>query len=78
MRKIITVVNTYRQEAKDAEAKLISLLDGFQKTTDPKEAELIVVLGGDGTILQAAEMARDAALPLLGVNLGRVGFLAEV
>ena len=40
-------------------------------------AELVLVLGGDGTILRAAELARDAATPLLGVNLGRVGFLAE-
>ncbi|MCW2573350.1 MAG: ATP-NAD/AcoX kinase, partial [Frankiales bacterium] len=39
--------------------------------------ELVVVLGGDGTILRAAELARDAGVPLLGVNLGRVGFLAE-
>jgi len=40
-------------------------------------AELVLILGGDGTILRAAELARDAAVPLLGVNLGRVGFLAE-
>jgi NAD+ kinase len=40
-------------------------------------AELVIVLGGDGTILRAAELARDAGVPLLGVNLGRVGFLAE-
>ncbi|MDH4158752.1 MAG: NAD kinase [Actinomycetota bacterium] len=40
-------------------------------------AELVVVLGGDGTILRGAEIARDAGIPLLGVNLGRVGFLAE-
>lgn len=40
-------------------------------------AELVVVLGGDGSILRAAELARAAAVPLLGVNLGRVGFLAE-
>jgi len=39
--------------------------------------ELIVVLGGDGTVLRAAEMARHAGVPMLGVNLGRVGFLAE-
>ena len=40
-------------------------------------ADLVLVLGGDGTILRAAELARAAAVPLLGVNLGRVGFLAE-
>jgi NAD+ kinase len=39
--------------------------------------ELTVVLGGDGTILRGAEMARSARSPLLGVNLGHVGFLAE-
>ena len=38
--------------------------------------ELVLVLGGDGTILRAAETARDCGVPLLGVNLGRVGFLA--
>jgi len=40
-------------------------------------AEIVLVLGGDGTLLRAAEMARPVGVPLLGVNLGRVGFLAE-
>ena len=39
--------------------------------------ELAVVIGGDGTILRAAELTRDSGTPLLGVNLGHVGFLAE-
>jgi NAD+ kinase len=39
--------------------------------------EAVIVLGGDGTILRAAEFARDADVPLLGVNLGHIGFLAE-
>lgn len=39
--------------------------------------EVVLVLGGDGTLLRAAEIARPAQAPLLGVNLGRVGFLAE-
>ena len=42
------------------------------------ELEVGVVLGGDGTILRAAEVTRIQQIPLLGVNLGRVGFLAEV
>ncbi|HEV8219776.1 MAG TPA: NAD(+)/NADH kinase, partial [Streptosporangiaceae bacterium] len=40
-------------------------------------AELVVVIGGDGTLLRAAELARPAKAPLLGINLGKVGFLAE-
>ena len=39
--------------------------------------ELIIVLGGDGTLLRGAEFARASGVPMLGVNLGRVGFLAE-
>ena len=45
---------------------------------DGRDVELIVVLGGDGSILRGAELARRVGTPLLGVNLGRVGFLAEV
>ena len=41
------------------------------------ELELVIVLGGDGTILRAAELSRGCNAPLLGVNLGHVGFLAE-
>ena len=41
-------------------------------------AEVVVVLGGDGTILRGAEIARNQNIPILGINLGHVGFLAEV
>jgi NAD+ kinase len=40
-------------------------------------AELVIVLGGDGTLLRAAELARPVGTPLIGVNLGHVGFLAD-
>src|SRR5262249_58221956 len=42
-----------------------------------QDAEMVIVLGGDGTLLRAAEIARPAGAPLLGVNLGHIGFLAE-
>lgn len=42
-----------------------------------QDLELVMVLGGDGTILKAAEVVRETATPLMGINLGHVGFLAE-
>ncbi len=44
----------------------------------PKDAELCIVLGGDGTMLQAARSAAYQDIPLIGVNLGTLGYLAEV
>jgi NAD+ kinase len=47
------------------------------KDVQESDLELAVVLGGDGTILKAAELVRASETPLLGINLGHVGFLAE-
>ena len=44
----------------------------------PEESECIIVLGGDGTMLQAARSAAYLDIPLIGVNLGTLGYLAEV
>lgn len=46
-------------------------------TEDLDGIEVAIVLGGDGTILRAAELVRGTTIPLVGVNLGHVGFLAE-
>jgi NAD+ kinase len=55
-------------------------LPGVEAVTGPFAAdgvEIVFALGGDGTVLRAAELARPFGAPLLGINLGRVGFLAE-
>src|SRR5690554_1942300 len=60
--------------AQAPELEAIAVLDDPIRLGD---LELVIVLGGDGTILRAAELARGSSAPLLGVNLGHVGFLAE-
>ena len=42
------------------------------------DTDLVISLGGDGTFLRAARLARAAGVPVIGVNVGRVGFLAEI
>jgi NAD+ kinase len=44
---------------------------------ESQDLDMVLVLGGDGTLLRAAEMVHDQGTPLLGVNLGHLGFLAE-
>jgi NAD+ kinase len=55
-------------------------IPGMTKSTlaDLPPIEVAVVLGGDGTMLRAAEVTQEHDIPLLGVNLGHVGFLSEV
>ena len=60
------------------ESRLTEAVAPLPKPVGPDDCiELMVVLGGDGTILRGAEWVLEAAIPLLGVNLGHVGFLAE-
>lgn len=44
----------------------------------PKDTECILVLGGDGTIIQAASDLKDVSLPIFGINTGRLGYLTDV
>jgi len=55
-------------------------IEGIKKVSsdDLPEIEIAVVLGGDGTILRAAEITLMRNIPLLGINMGHVGFMAEV
>ena len=60
-------------KSKGAEASVVTDEEAIDK-----EAECILVLGGDGTLLKAAKQAVKAQIPLLGINLGTLGYLAEV
>jgi len=83
-RNILLLVNSSRAEAKDASAVVTSVLKEAKinifSSVDVNipELELVLVLGGDGTILRGAEYAVAHNVPLLGINLGHVGFMAEV
>ena len=65
------------EEAQQLSAGCLAVSE-YADPEDPLDhAELVIVLGGDGTILRAGEIVRGTEVPLLGVNLGHVGFLAE-
>ena len=94
MRNLLVVCNPSRVDAVVAAVELQQNLastfgiytisdvniPGMIKSTlaDLPPIEVAVVLGGDGTMLRAAEVAQEHDIPLLGVNLGHVGFLSEV
>jgi len=68
-------VRVLAAEAADLRCPGTSVVPASPRAADG--AEMVLVIGGDGTLLRAAELARPAGAPLLGVNLGHVGFLAE-
>ncbi|HVE98964.1 MAG TPA: NAD kinase [Mycobacteriales bacterium] len=67
-------VRVIEGEAGDVDEAAVDVLSVDQAAAG---ADLVLVLGGDGTLLRAAELARPVGIPLLGVNLGHMGFLAE-
>jgi NAD+ kinase len=94
MRSLLIVCNPSRKDAVSAAVELQKAfestfnmytisdveINGIKNVSisDLPEIEVAIVLGGDGTTLRAAEVAHARDIPLLGVNLGHVGFLSEV
>jgi len=93
MRSALLVVHPTRPEALAFAKELIPALSthGISSVTnfpegindakpmqDSKDYEIAIVLGGDGTMLRAAEIVLGTDTPILGINLGNVGFLAEI
>jgi NAD+ kinase len=82
------VIDTVARWARDRGIDALGLTDevsragGALSATDEADigarADLLVSLGGDGTMLRAMRMGFDRRIPVLGVNLGRLGFLAEI
>jgi NAD+ kinase len=62
----------------EAAARKLGRPDGLARPEVPGASDLVVVLGGDGTLLSVAYCAAQAGVPVMGINLGRLGFLTEI
>jgi len=89
--QVLLVTHPTRSEAVAAATELCKLFSkqnisvlattdiaGAKEYKESDHFQLAIVLGGDGTMLRAAQICRGRATPILGVNLGHVGFLAEI
>lgn len=85
MKRVLILVNPKKRGAREVADSLCPwvqsrvAVETMDLSDEPvaTEADLVVVLGGDGSILQAARMLAGREVPLVGINLGKLGYLAE-
>jgi len=79
VKRVRIVVRNDKPQADEIAQDLISMLNqrSVEAAPDLEDPQAIVAIGGDGTVLAAAAAALDLGVPLCGVNVGRVGYLAE-
>lgn len=93
MKRAETIGIIYNQRAPEAQALALSLVERFSledkawvcsasdvdpETPDAKHTDLIVTVGGDGTIIRASRLSVLYGIPILGINMGRLGFMTEL
>ena len=66
------------REAEARQALCVVFCSAQEIREMPEAPDLLVVIGGDGTLLRFAAAAAEREVPILGVNLGRIGFLSEI
>ena len=76
----ISTANDLAKLLLDKQIKVFSTIQtvGANEYSEKDQIDIAVVLGGDGTMLRAAQICRGKNTPILGINLGHVGFLAEI
>ncbi len=77
MNRVRLVVRDDKPSATEIAVRFTALLSERGVTTENGTSDAVVAIGGDGTVLKAAAIAMKAGIPICGVNVGRVGYLAE-
>jgi NAD+ kinase len=91
-RRVTLVANPKLAEAFSTMTEMAALLSGrglsvvqgvlgddlVRESIEHRQADVLIALGGDGTVLRAGNLCAPHAVPILGVNLGRIGFLTEI